>query len=230
MTKLAPSLLKSIPAFDGMSLPQTQEALDLARSRLVPAGKSVFEEGDAAESFFLLLDGHIRVERLNPEGDRVISLHIPAGQLFGIAQALGRDTYPATSIAVVDCLILAWPMRLWQEFVDRYPGFGPEAYRTIGARVGEMNSRIMELATQRVEQRIASALFRLMQQHGRETDTGTEIAFPVTRRTISEMTGSTLHTVSRLLSAWERDRIVVSKRKHIHVLDAARLEQLTQAD
>jgi CRP-like cAMP-binding protein len=57
---------------------------------------------------------------------------------------------------------------------------------------------------------------------------GVEIAFPVTRRLISEMTGSTLHTVSRLLSNWEREQIIRSRRKHINVLDADRLAALTK--
>ena len=225
--KLDPSLLKPLPAFAGLDTDSVSRILDQARPRLVPAGASVFEEGEEARYFYLLLDGHIRVERLNADGDRVISLHIPSGQLFGIARALGRETYPATSIAAVDCLVLGWPMHLWDGFTTSHPGFASEAYQVIGRRVAEMNNRIMELATLKVEQRIACALLRLMQQHGKAGDKGIEIAFPVTRRTISEMTGSTLHTVSRLLSAWERDGIVVSRRRHIHVLDADRLEALT---
>lgn len=90
-----------------------------------------------------------------------------------------------------------------------------------------MQSRITELATQAVEQRIATALLRLVNQSGRKTDQGIEIAFPITRLNISEMTGTTLHTVSRLLSAWERDGIVASRRKHIVITDPHRLMLLS---
>ncbi|KIC23525.1 helix-turn-helix domain-containing protein, partial [Leisingera sp. ANG-S3] len=58
---------------------------------------------------------------------------------------------------------------------------------------------------------------------------GIEIAFPVTRRNISEMTGTTLHTVSRLLSAWEKEGIVHSTRKHIVVTAPHRLVLLSGA-
>jgi CRP-like cAMP-binding protein len=86
-----------------------------------------------------------------------------------------------------------------------------------------MNARIMELATQQVEQRIASALLRLVNQSGRKVEEGIEIAFPITRQHISEMTGRTLHTVSRLLGTWERDGIVSSRHKHVTVTDPHRL-------
>ncbi|MEO5614388.1 MAG: Crp/Fnr family transcriptional regulator, partial [Cypionkella sp.] len=74
-----------------------------------------------------------------------------------------------------------------------------------------------EMATKQVEQRIASALLRLITQMGRRVERGIEIDFPITRQNISDMTGSTLHTVSRLLSAWEKDGIVASERKKITV-------------
>ncbi|MCE8469085.1 Crp/Fnr family transcriptional regulator, partial [Rhodovulum sulfidophilum] len=99
-----------------------------------------------------------------------------------------------------------------------------EGYRTVGTRVGEMNTRLIEMATQQVEQRVAGALLRLIDQSGRKGQEGIEIAFPVTRQDISEMTGTTLHSVSRLLSAWEKAGIVASRRRHVTVTDPQRLE------
>ena len=45
-------------------------------------------------------------------------------------------------------------------------------------------------------------LLRLANQAGRKVDRGIEIDFPISRQNIAEMTGTTLHTVSRILSAW----------------------------
>jgi CRP-like cAMP-binding protein len=85
------------------------------------------------------------------------------------------------------------------------------------------------MATQAVEKRVASALLRMVNQSGRKIEGGIEIAFPVTRQNISDMTGTTLHTVSRLLSAWEREGIVESTRKHITVTDPHALVLLSEA-
>jgi CRP-like cAMP-binding protein len=82
---------------------------------------------------------------------------------------------------------------------------------------------LTEIATQAVEQRVAAAVLRMVNQSGRKTGDGIEIAFPVTRQNISDMTGTTLHTVSRMLSAWEKDGIVRSTRKHILVTDPHKL-------
>tara|TARA_R110002072_G_scaffold41779_20_gene116911 strand:+ start:2163 stop:2852 length:690 start_codon:yes stop_codon:yes gene_type:complete len=221
--RLDESLLSPLPPFSLLDRSQIRAILDRATSHRFDEGVAVFEEGSAADRFFLLLDGTIRVVKITPDGGQVTSLHIPSGQLFGIAQALGRDTYPANAIAASEVLVLCWPASIWETFVATYPGFATQTYKVIGARLNEMNNRIIEMSTQHVEQRIARALLRLVNQSGRRTADGIEISFPITRQDVSEMTGTTLHTVSRLLSQWERDGLVSSKRKKIVVSDPHRL-------
>ena len=77
----------------------------------------------------------------------------------------------------------------------------------------------MEMSTQQVEQRVAHALLRIINQSGRKTGEGIEVDFPITRQDIAEMTGTTLHTVSRLLSAWEDEGIVRGGRQKVVVTD-----------
>lgn len=229
MHKLDESLLATVPPFRRLSRPQIREILDAATALRFDAGVAIFSEGLPVERFFLLLDGHIRVVRTTPGGDQIIALHIAPGQLFGIGAAIGRTTYPATAMTADDCVTLAWPNRLWQVFVDSYDGFATETYKVVGERVGEMNNRIVEMATQAVEQRIACAILRLVTQAGRKVDGGIEIGMPITRQNLSDMTGTTLHTVSRLLSGWERDGIVLSERRKITVTAPHRLVMLSGA-
>ena len=229
MRKLDETLLTGVPPFRKLSQAQIREVLDAATALRFDAGVPVFSEGMPVERFFLLLDGHIRVIRTKPGGDQIIALHIAPGQLFGIGAALGRTTYPATAMTADDCVTLAWPNRMWAEFTTRYDGFATETYKVVGERVAEMNNRIVELATQQVEQRVACAILRLVTQTGRKVATGIEIGLPITRQNISDMTGTTLHTVSRLLSGWERDGIVMSERRKITVTAPHRLVMLSGA-
>lgn len=229
MQKLYESLLSPLPPFSLLEKAAIRAILDRAISSRFEMNASIFDEGCTAERFFLLLDGTIRVVKITADGEQVTSLHIPPGQLFGIAQALGHDTYPATAIAASEVLVLSWPSALWRTFVTDYPSFATQTYNTIGKRVNEMNTRIVEMSTQHVEQRIARALLRLVSQSGRRTQDGIEINFPITRKDVSEMTGTTLQTVSRLLSAWEKDGLVTSKRKKITVCDPHRLAVLGES-
>lgn len=228
LPRLDESLLTHLPPFSRLDRRQIRTILDQATSRRYEAGVAIFEEGHPAERFYMLLDGYVRVIRITPTGEQVTALHIPAGQLMGIAKAIGRETYPATALTATESLALSWPMRLWDSFIADYDGFATETYKTLGLRLGEVHSRVVEMATQQVEQRVANALLRLINQTGRKVEGGIEIDFPITRQDLSELTATTLHTVSRLLSGWEKQGLVQSKRKRITVCDPHALVVLSQ--
>lgn len=213
------SLVAGLPAFAGLDGNALDAILSLARSARYPKGSEIFTQGAEADRFFLLISGHIRVVRTTPDGDQVIARYINEGEPFGIAVAMGRSTYPASAVAAVDCVALSWPNAAWADLQARFPAFGANTYRTIGTRLQETQARVEEMSTRQVEQRVAGVVLRLVNQSGRRTSDGIEIDFPITRQDIAEMTGSTLHTVSRLLSAWENEGIVRSGRQRIMVTD-----------
>ena len=77
---------------------------------------------------------------------------------------------------------------------------------------------------------MAHALLRLAKQAGKKVDAGIEIDFPISRQDIAEMTGTTLHTVSRILSAWEAEGLVEGGRQRIVLRDAHRLQGLAEGE
>ena len=222
------SIIASLPLFEGLSPAELDGVLKDARAVRFPKESAIFEQEAEARSFFVLLAGHVRVVRTTPDGRQVIARYISEGEIFGIAAALGRLTYPATAIAAVDCVVLVWPNAVWPDLSARFPVLNAGTLKTVGSRLQDTQARVVELATEQVEQRVANALLRLANQTGRKTGAGIEIDFPISRQDIAEMTGTTLHTVSRLLSAWEERGIVVSGRQRVTVTDAHRLVLLAQ--
>lgn len=228
MNLLDRSLIAELEQFRGIADTDLDYMLQSARSLSIQKDRPIFEQDHPGDSFFLLLHGHVRVVRTTPEGEQVIVRYISAGQLIGMAQALGRTTYPATAIAAVDCVVLAWPSKLWNDFVARIPGFSANTVKTVGGRLEDAHTRVVEMATSQVEQRIAHALLRLAKQSGEKTEEGILIGLPLSRQNIGEMTGTTLHTVSRILSAWETKGLVKSSRQKITIIAPHKLLLLAE--
>jgi CRP-like cAMP-binding protein len=109
MKNMDESLLTDLPPFRSLDRPQIREILDAAGTARYDAGQPVFSEGLPVDRIFLLLDGHIRVQRTTARGDQIILLHIAPSQLFGVGAALGHKTYPATPMTADDCVVLALP-------------------------------------------------------------------------------------------------------------------------
>jgi CRP-like cAMP-binding protein len=228
LSRLDRSLIAGLALFQGVAPEDLDRMVGRARSQHVPKGQAIFEQDGEAHAFFLLLDGHVRVVKSTPEGQDVIVRYISAGELMGIAHALGRTTYPASAIAAVDCVVLVWPGALWAEFAASVPAFGANTYKTVGTRLQDAHTRVIEMSTEQVDRRVAHALLKLVGQSGRETEDGMLIDFPISRQDIAKMTGTTLHTVSRLLTAWEEKGLVKSGRQKVTVAQPEKLARLAE--
>lgn len=213
------SLVAHLPLFAGLDATELDELLKEARAVRHPKNSNVFEQGQEAHSLFLLLNGHVRAEKTTPDGKQIVVRYVSAGEVFGVAQAIGLKHYPATAVAAVDSVSLAWPSAAWPRLVAQHPALATNTLQTVGQRLQEAHTRVIEMTTEEVERRIAHALLRLVKQAGRKVEGGIEIDFPISRQDVAEMTGTTLHTVSRVLSAWEQQGLVESGRQRIIVRD-----------
>lgn len=224
--KLDKTLVSDLPLFDGFASADLETILDRAQAVHYAKGKTVFAQDQHADSFFLLLHGRLRVTQVTPQGEQIVVRFVNPGDLFGIALAIGRTTYPGTATAAVDSLALAWPSAAWPQLMAEYPGLAANAMRMVGARLQEAHQRVRQLSTEDVERRLAHALLKLAHEGGARHDKHIEIDFPISRQDLAEMTASTLHTVSRIMSAWEAGGIVESGRQRVIVRDELKLQAI----
>ena len=223
---LSRALIQKLDMFSSLGDSELDAVLqDASICRLNP-GEAAFQQGQAAEHFFVLLHGRLKVVQTTPEGEQIIVRHVNPGDIFGMARAMRRNHYPASTIAVQESLALSWPASAWDALMGKSPQFASGAIQTVGERLQDAHSRIRELSTEEVEQRVARALLRLVKESGTQTDEGIQINFPITRQEIAELTGTTLHTVSRLLSSWKTRGIVTSGRRRITVCQPDELVRL----
>ena len=220
------TLVSDLPLFNGFASADLEAILALAQAVHYRKGKPVFVQDEHADSFFLLLHGRLRVTQVTPQGEQIVVRFVNPGDLFGIALAIGRTTYPGTATAAVDSLALAWPSAAWPQLMAEYPELAANAMRMVGARLQEAHRRVRELSTEDVERRLAHALLKLAHEGGARQDKQIEIDFPISRQDLAEMTASTLHTVSRIMSAWEAGGIIESGRQRVIIRDEAKLQAI----
>lgn len=198
--------------------------------RQLTAGRVVFSQGDPGVTCHTLLEGRVKILQSRPDGGQSVIRFIGPGEMFGTVAALMDRPFPADAVAVVDGVEIFWTVAVMRRLMAEMPEIALSSTASAGTRLFELQSRVGQLSGERVEQRIARALIRLLQQAGRQTPEGTEIDFPISRQELAEMTGSTLHTVSRTLSAWNEAHITASSRRHIVVLKPLVLLAIAEGD
>ena len=206
-------LLGRSSLFRGADTAALEAALEVASRRQVKRGAFFFHQGEQAESFYVIIEGQVRLSQLTPDGHQVIIHFMGPGDGMGIIVVLSNTIYPLSAEVVADCLTLRWNYDATIRLMERFPVLALNGLRLVADRFQDLQDRYRELATERVERRVARALLRLVRQTGRRSEGGVLIDLPLTRQDLGEMTGTTLYTVSRILSSWEQRGIIKAGRR-----------------
>jgi CRP-like cAMP-binding protein len=223
-------ILARTELFRGVDYVTLTEARDTSFKRRLSSGEVLFNQGDPSSTFYIVVVGRLRATQTTPDGQQIIIRYIGPGEFVGFTALSDGTNHPGTATAVEESHLIGWDVSAIRLLMEKHSTIAINALSVLGDRYHEMQTRLREIATERVEQRIAHALLRLAKHAGRSTPTGIEIAIPLSRQDLAEMSGTTLHTVSRVLSSWEGSELVDTGRRRVVVRNASILERIAATE
>lgn len=198
--------------------------------RSIEEGEFFFFQGDPATYFYVLVKGKAKLLQSNQSGQQVNLRTINEWQMFGALGAV-RDNalYPATAQALEPSAALAIESSFLKEMMGSRPNLNINLMQLVTGYIMEMQERYRELATERVERRIALTILRLAGQIGKRTDNdGVKVELPLSRQDVAEASGTTIFTVSRVLADWERRGLVEAGRERVVIRNPHGLVQISE--
>jgi CRP-like cAMP-binding protein len=211
--------LKQVVVFQNATDDDLRLILQNSITRSVEEGGFFFFQGDSAEYLYVLASGQVKLMQANPNGQQVNLRTIYPWQMFGALGAVRAEaSYPASAQTLEDSTALAIHSKFLHSMLETRPHLSFDLMNLMTSYIQEMQARYRELATERVEQRVANALIRLAGQAGIRSEKDAAIELSFSRQDVAEMTGSTLFTVSRLFSEWERQGVIKTGRERIRIL------------
>ena len=212
------SLLRNSSIFRGLGDADLNVVLRSSHTSHLKDGSFFFLEGSPAVKAYVLLAGKVKLFQVTADGQQVILGYLVPGRVYGIIAILKEVIYPVSAQAVGQCSAIYWEQDTLNRLIERYPRIALNAMRIMAGQIREFQNTVRDLSTKRVEQRIARAILRLARQSGRKVESGVLIDLPLSRQDLAEMTGTTLYTVSRVLTEWENQGLVQSKRRQVTIL------------
>lgn len=202
------------PLFRDLSVSELAKIGDAGREHFFSHNESLFGEGDPLSCVSIVTSGHVKTLRHSATGKLMI-LHIsgPGDVLDGLGYSFG-GTHSVEARAVKHCRVFSWDVGRFESLTARFPALGRNSIRLLLTRLRALEGRVHELATDRVPQRLAKILLRLILQ-GQGSACGPWI--DLTGEDLALMTGTTQFTVSRLLCDWAAQGIIQPERTAILV-------------
>lgn len=216
--------------FDGLTEAERERWLSSATRGTYKRGHTLARQDEPARLFFVLESGLLKILQVTAEGTELIVRFVAPGEPFGGVVALGEGPYPVTAVVQQPSIVHQWTRQVVGELLTQTPQVRVNIMREIATHMTEALTRVRELTTARVGQRIAHTLLRLARQCGETSPEGVLITHPLTRQELADLTGTTLYTVSRTLSEWQSRGLLESRQRRLLLRSLPRLEELAGAD
>lgn len=223
-----PLKLRQVSVFQNATDDDLKVIAQRGIERSIEEGEFFFFQGDPAAYLYVLISGRAKLMQTSPTGQQVNLRTINEWQMFGALGAVRENaTYPVSAQALEPSTALAIKSEHLREMMQTRPYLSFELMRLMTGYIQEMQERYRELATEKVERRLARTLLRLTAQMGvKAADGGIELTF--TRQDLAEMSGTTLFTASRVLSEWEKRGLIESGRERVVIRKPHGLVQIAE--
>jgi CRP-like cAMP-binding protein len=214
--------------FTGLSPRECREIAACAHARTYARDELLFMQGQPVRSLVLIQSGSVKLTQLSANGHEVILWMNGSGDAMGVHAASPSCSHTCSARAMEQCKALVWEYTRLQMLVAEYPQLRKNISQILASRLQELEERFREIATEKVAKRLALALTRLVKQVGKRTSDGTEVS--LSREELAQLTGTTLFTISRILSRWADVGVVTPRREAVLVRDLERLEDVSSEE
>jgi CRP-like cAMP-binding protein len=192
------------------------------------AGQAIYFEGNPAEYFYLVSNGKVKLLRHTAMGREVLLDVLQTGEYFGNLASPGEKGYSETAIAQTGGCILQISTENFTMILSRHPDVTLKVLDAVSKRLDESQEVIKQLSAYSIEQRVAATLIRLAEKMGEHKQKGLLIQLPFSRQDLAAMTGTTVETVSRVMSHLAADGLISTGRRWVVVSDSAGLERIVK--
>lgn len=181
----------------------------------------IFNEGDDSEWFYLVAKGRVKIVKHTIMGKDVILEVMLPGDIFGGIAVLDKKPYPASAKAMEQATVIRINRQNLLKIMDEYPILKLEIVKYFSERLRDAHEMLKNIATERVEKRIASLLLKLSEKIGIEDGDYKKIDFTLTRQEIADMVGTTVETCIRTMSKFQKLGLTRSSGGRIFIKTAA---------
>ena len=127
------TLLRKVPLFANLK-DEDKVCIEETEEWRLPAGEMLFQEGQHAEHFFVLLEGEIVVWKKHGDQELVVARN-RSGAFFGEIPLLLGTPYVPSARAECDCRLIVFPEEAFWKLLRLCPAISGEIFRSIATRL-----------------------------------------------------------------------------------------------
>ena len=205
--------------------PEDRKALAaLARPKTFAAGAVIFNEGEAGDALYVVVEGHARIVVSNGSGEETTVAVMNAGDVVGDQALLDGGRRSATAIASVATRTLLVTREAFLEWLQARPAAARVIIETLSQRLRRMNQQHLDMVSLDLGQRLAKLLLTLATNYDVVPHASpASLRLQFTQADLASMLGVSRESVNKQLNTFARQGIVEIGRGAVTIKDMAGL-------
>ena len=167
--------------------------------------------------------------RTTPQGSEVAVELLGPSQCLGLLCAIEGRVYPLNAVAVTHTWYLKIPTKAFADLYNSNSVLRDTLLRSLAPRLRHAHEMMARMSSGKIEQRLAAVILILVGSYGEKSQKGIELTVPLTRQDLSEMAGTTVETTIRVMSKWQKSKVLTTENQWITVQNIDFLESMLSA-
>ena len=214
-------IIESTNLFKGLPANQIDIICQMTSERTYGRGETIFFEGDAANGFYIVSGGQVKVYKMNPMGKEHI-LHIfGAGEPIGEVPVFHGQPFPASAEALVKSSLLYLERRDFVKLIQDNPSVSLNMLAVLSMRLRQFATQIENLSLKEVPARLANYLLYVSEEHGNSET----IQLSVSKGQLASLLGTIPETLSRIFAKMSDEGLIRVEGRTITIIDRDGLAQ-----
>jgi CRP-like cAMP-binding protein len=217
-----PAILRRLPMFHKVSAAQIDRLAAAAREKRLQKGEMLFQKGDPAKGFYIVVFGQIKLGFSSVQGNEKVVDILGPQQTFGEAVMFLDHTYPVFAQALADTLLLHVSQGVVFELLETDVSFARHLLAGLSMRLHSLVQDVEALSLRSSAQRLIGYL---LQQCGDCGEERLQCELPTSKQIIASRLNLTPETFSRILHDLSAAGLISVHGRHIEIHDLPRLRQ-----
>ena len=219
-TTIAETLL-----FRGLPEEHLKKIAQTAVKKRYEKGEAVFTEGEAADGFYVVEKGSIKIFKVSMEGKEHI-LHIfGPGEPFGEVPVFSGGNFPASAEAITQSRLFFFPRSDFVNLISSNPSLALNMLALLSTRLRQFTVQIENLSLKEVPGRLAAYLVYLSQKLAGEHT----VTLDISKGQLASLLGTIPETLSRIFSKMNALNLIEVNDREIRLLDMDGLKDLAES-
>jgi len=220
--------LAEMPLWCALEADERDIVVETAKLVSASKGDVLIAAGTHAHALFTVVEGTLRLTRVNGRGHRIIAGFLFRGDVVG---ACIGDCYPFSVEAISEVVLCRFERCHIRQISAANPGLERRMIAAASNEFLQCQTHLDIVIGGSVEAKLARFLLHLAGRIGRRDAEGTHVALPMGREDIAHYLGHSLETVSRAFTKLrEANAIATPQRHHLVVADEDTLSRIADTD